>query len=181
MILAIDTAQMTYSVATSTGIFSSWQDITLSLLDQTHDIPPANLTGIIINVGPGRFSGIRSGIAFALGLARSLSIPLYAVSHTQLLAHKVHSPLPFTIVIDARRNQAYLQGFNANSPTSDIQLVDTSVALLQQDGYPVYGNIEGCNQINTDAEAMIQYFNQAAPAPTPLDTVEAIYIRNSVD
>ena len=181
MILAIDTAQMTYSVATSTGIFSSWQDITQTLLDQTHDIPPANLTGIIINVGPGRFSGIRSGIAFALGLARSLSIPLYAVSHTQLLAHKVNSQQPFTVAIDARKNQAYLQRFHASSPTSDIQLVGVSVALSGQEDLPVYGNIEGCSPINTDAQAMIQYFNQTAPTPTPLDMVEAIYIRHSVD
>ena len=60
MLLAIDTSQMTYSIAFSNREEIIWDDIHLTIYDQLKDIDLLDLEGIIINIGPGRFSGLGS-------------------------------------------------------------------------------------------------------------------------
>src|SRR5690554_215953 len=44
------------------------------------------LTGVVIGVGPGPFTGLRVGIAAAKGFATGLALPLYAVPSLDALA-----------------------------------------------------------------------------------------------
>jgi tRNA threonylcarbamoyladenosine biosynthesis protein TsaB len=70
----------------------------------------ANLDGIGVGVGPGSFIGVRTGIAFAKGLARALDRPL--VGLPSLLALALSPPaLPAgrgLAVVDARRGERYV-------------------------------------------------------------------------
>ncbi len=63
---------------------------------------------VAAGTGPGSFTGIRIGIASALGIAQSLSIPFAGVSGLDALAHEV-SFLDGRIaaVLDAHRSQVY--------------------------------------------------------------------------
>ncbi len=60
-------------------------------------------------VGPGSFTGLRVGVAFAKGLASALSIPAVGVGTLQALAAETTGLV--AAVIDARRDQVYLQVF----------------------------------------------------------------------
>lgn len=62
-----------------------------------------------VTVGPGSFTGLRVGLAFAKGLAAALDIPAIGVGSLEALAAP-HAGLVFA-AIDARRDQLYLQAF----------------------------------------------------------------------
>jgi tRNA threonylcarbamoyladenosine biosynthesis protein TsaB len=64
---------------------------------------------IAVTVGPGSFTGLRVGIAFAKGLAAALDLPTVGVGALEALAAEAQG-LAFAVV-DARRGQVYLQGF----------------------------------------------------------------------
>ena len=68
------------------------------------------LTRIGVTVGPGSFTGLRVGLAFAKGLSAALSIPCVGVSALEALAFG--RPGFVVAVIDARRDQVYVQMFN---------------------------------------------------------------------
>ena len=72
-------------------------------------LPFAALQRIGATVGPGSFTGLRVGIAFAKGLAAALTIPAAGVGTLEALAAEA-SGLVFAAV-DARRDQIYLQAF----------------------------------------------------------------------
>ena len=67
------------------------------------------LDRIGVTVGPGSFTGLRVGLAFAKGLSAALSIPAVGVGSLEALAK------PFSgrvlSVLDAKRGQVYLQAF----------------------------------------------------------------------
>lgn len=69
-----------------------------------------------VTVGPGSFTGLRVGLAFAKGLGSALSRPVVGVGTLQALAAGDERPGATVAVIDARREQAYLQAFEAGRP-----------------------------------------------------------------
>jgi tRNA threonylcarbamoyladenosine biosynthesis protein TsaB len=71
------------------------------------------LDRIAVTVGPGSFTGLRVGIAFAKGLALALDLPAVGIGTLEALAAEAgqdSAGLVFA-AIDARRGQLYLQAF----------------------------------------------------------------------
>jgi len=67
-----------------------------------------DLNLIAVGIGPGSFTGIRIGIATALGFAQSLSIPFAGISGLDALAHHYWFPDgAIGVVLDAHRSQVY--------------------------------------------------------------------------
>lgn len=65
------------------------------------------LDRIGVTVGPGSFTGLRVGLAFAQGLGAALGRPVIGLSSLDALAASV-APAPVTVaLIDARRGQVY--------------------------------------------------------------------------
>jgi tRNA threonylcarbamoyl adenosine modification protein YeaZ len=64
------------------------------------------LGGIAINIGPGSFTGLRSGISTARTLGQFLQIPVYAFNLFELYT-TTDSHVPTACLLDARKNQAY--------------------------------------------------------------------------
>jgi tRNA threonylcarbamoyladenosine biosynthesis protein TsaB len=68
-----------------------------------------------VTVGPGSFTGLRVGLAFAQGLGGALNIPVVGISTLAALARSVGPDTPggagTVAAIDARRGQVYLQTY----------------------------------------------------------------------
>lgn len=60
-----------------------------------------------VTVGPGSFTGLRVGLAFAQGLGTALARPVIGVSTLDALAASVDADEPVAALIDARRGQVY--------------------------------------------------------------------------
>jgi tRNA threonylcarbamoyladenosine biosynthesis protein TsaB len=69
----------------------------------------ADLDRIAVTVGPGSFTGLRVGLAFAKGLALALGKPCVGVGTLEALAEG--RPGFVCACVDARRGQVYLQAF----------------------------------------------------------------------
>ncbi|MCL2760667.1 MAG: tRNA (adenosine(37)-N6)-threonylcarbamoyltransferase complex dimerization subunit type 1 TsaB [Desulfuromonadales bacterium] len=71
-------------------------------------INPVNLDYIGVATGPGSFTGIRVGIAFAKGLSYSTGVPVAGFSSLELLAmNGVPSYIPICPMADARKKEVY--------------------------------------------------------------------------
>ena len=77
-------------------------------------LPFDRLQRIAATVGPGSFTGLRVGIAFAKGLSSALSIPAIGVGVLEALAGEAEGLV--AAVLDARREQVYLQIFDHGAP-----------------------------------------------------------------
>lgn len=92
------------------------------------------LDRIGVTVGPGSFTGLRVGLAFALGLGQALGRPVVGLSSLTGLAASVEGgPAgPVAAVIDARRGEVYLQTFldgEALEPPRALAIEAARVAL----------------------------------------------------
>lgn len=72
-------------------------------------VPFKALIRVGVTVGPGSFTGLRVGIAFAKGMASALSIPIVGVGTLEAMAFGRTGFV--AAAIDARRGQIYLQLF----------------------------------------------------------------------
>ncbi len=70
----------------------------------------ADVKRIGVTVGPGSFTGLRVGLAFAKGLATALSIPCVGVNTLESLAYGTSGFV--AAVLDARMEQVYIQVFS---------------------------------------------------------------------
>jgi tRNA threonylcarbamoyladenosine biosynthesis protein TsaB len=64
----------------------------------------SELTGIVVGTGPGRFTGMRLGLAAARGLALALDLPVAGVSTLDALAAGAPGAVP---VVDAGRREVF--------------------------------------------------------------------------
>jgi tRNA threonylcarbamoyladenosine biosynthesis protein TsaB len=73
-------------------------------------LAPRDLTRIVVGVGPGSFTGLRVGIASALGLGRAVGAPVVGRSSLDALAAGA-APLraDVTAMIDARRGELFVR------------------------------------------------------------------------
>ncbi|MFN3512407.1 MAG: tRNA (adenosine(37)-N6)-threonylcarbamoyltransferase complex dimerization subunit type 1 TsaB [Phenylobacterium sp.] len=69
----------------------------------------ADLDRIAVTVGPGSFTGLRVGLAFAKGLGAALGVPVVGIGSLEALAEPQSGVV--LAALDARRDQVYLQGF----------------------------------------------------------------------
>lgn len=67
-------------------------------------LTPVDLSGIVVGVGPGRYTSLRIGLASAAGMAAALEIPIAGVSTLEALAARAPGAVA---MIDARRRQVF--------------------------------------------------------------------------
>jgi tRNA threonylcarbamoyladenosine biosynthesis protein TsaB len=76
-------------------------------------LKPAALQRIAVTTGPGAFTGVRVGLAFAKGMALALKVPLLGFTSLECLvaqARAARAGAACAAVIDARRGELYAQG-----------------------------------------------------------------------
>lgn len=87
-----------------------------------------------VTVGPGSFTGLRVGLAFAQGLGAALGRPVVGISTLAALAWSAEERGATAAVIDARRGQVYIQTFLDGAATREPQALSLAdaVAMLTE-------------------------------------------------
>jgi len=87
---------------------------------------PADLDRIVVGVGPGGFTGLRIGLATALGLGQALGIPVTGASSLEGLALGLAEAAPpgavVVPVLDARRRELFAAVYRAGGGDALEQL-----------------------------------------------------------
>ncbi|NHT74518.1 tRNA (adenosine(37)-N6)-threonylcarbamoyltransferase complex dimerization subunit type 1 TsaB [Rhizobiaceae bacterium CRRU44] len=147
IVLAIDTAGTACNVA----LYDAARDATLStagadigrghaerlmgFIDEALEaagLEMDKVDRIAVTIGPGSFTGIRVGVATARGLGLALGRPVVGISVLQALATSVLATAPghpVLIVTDAKREEVYLQTFDAaGQPMAEAEALDVGAA-----------------------------------------------------
>ena len=85
-----------------------------SLLEEC-GLVPRDVERVVVDIGPGLFTGLRVGIATAIGLAEGLGCGLVGVTSLELLARGAFDEgVRGTLVaaVDGRRGEVFVQTFN---------------------------------------------------------------------
>lgn len=149
----------------------------------------ADLDRIGVTVGPGSFTGLRVGLAFAKGLATALSIPCVGVNTLESLAFGV--PGFAAAVIDARMSQVYLQvfadGVSLMAPDALglgeaaarlAELYSGGPATLVGSGAPLLAEaLPGAAVLTPAAPDPVAVARLAAARPVPSHSPRPLYLR----
>ena len=97
-------------------------------------VPAVDL--VAVTVGPGSFTGLRVGLAFAKGLALALDRPCVGIGTLAALAASVESAGVRVAAIDAGRGAIYLQIFENGHElcAPDVLPIETAAARLIETG-----------------------------------------------
>jgi tRNA threonylcarbamoyladenosine biosynthesis protein TsaB len=87
----------------------------------------ADLDKIVVTIGPGSFTGLRVGLAFAKGVQLATGAPLAAVGTLEALAASVEGAAAG--VIDARRGLVYVQAFEGGAAMDEPDIVPIGEAV----------------------------------------------------
>ncbi len=91
----------------------------------------AELGGIGVSIGPGSFTGLRVGVATAMGLARGGNVPVFPVPTLEVVAHGVPRPQGalVAVALTARRDEVYGAVYQAGGGDQPMTPVIHPVAL----------------------------------------------------
>lgn len=128
----------------------------------------ASLDRIGVTVGPGSFTGLRVGLAFAQGLGAALGRPVVGISTLAALAWSDEKRGATAAVIDARRGQVYIQTFVDGAATREpeaLSIADAGALLAQAGvGWRLVGS--GAALVQRDEEGLSGAAPSAADNPT---------------
>ena len=128
------------------------------------------LDRIGVTTGPGSFTGLRVGLAFAQGLGAALDRPVVGISTLDVLAASLDDATgAVAAVIDARRGQVYARLFRDGAPVSAAEAlsIETAVERLSTGGpWRLAGS--GAPVLLEQAPALGEAFPLLAPTPAAI-------------
>ena len=145
-VLAIDTSTSRSCVAIIDGtnvLYSGFRDgatahgPSLPALVQ-EALAVSDVDEVVVGIGPGPFTGLRVGIAFAQSFALAREIPVRGVCSLDAIAAQV-TDKDFIITVDARRKEVYwaryTHGVRVGEPAVDFP-ADVNGATIHADLFP---------------------------------------------
>lgn len=121
-----------------------------------------------VTVGPGSFTGLRVGLAFAQGLGAALDRPVVGISGLAALAASA-GPGPVAAVIDARRGQVYARFVENGVATGPDEALSLDLAAARIGGMPA-----GARLIGSGAALFAEAFRDLIAMPLAGPTPEAL-------
>jgi tRNA threonylcarbamoyl adenosine modification protein YeaZ len=144
--LAIDTSTSRTSVAIiedGSVLYSGFKDgatahgPSLPALVQ-EALAVSDVDEVVVGMGPGPFTGLRVGIAFAQSFAVAREIPVRGVCSLDAIAAQIHEE-DFIITVDARRKEVYwaryTHGVRVTDPAVNFP-ADVTGAVIHADLFP---------------------------------------------
>ena len=89
-----------------------------------HNISKDDLGSVIVNVGPGSYTGIRISLTIAKVTCLALGIPLYALSSLRALQKEFE---PSICLMNARSNRSYIGVYDEECILSDRVMINDEV------------------------------------------------------
>lgn len=131
----------------------------------------ADVERIAVTTGPGSFTGLRIGLSAARGLGLARKLPVLGIPSLFALSLGVASG-PVTVLLDARRGEAYFQAFSAPG------VVETQPMLLpiEEARSRVVPDVTLIESPFVDLSAMVRFAGFADPLLYP---PHAAYIRDA--
>ena len=168
------------------------------LLDAAR-LKPADLTGVIVSIGPGSYTGLRVGITAAKALAYATGCALVPVPTFLAIATRAPAEAPeLWVLADALQGQAYVQRFRRDglgfAPVDDLRIVPAAGHLPQAPadawfsgpGVAVHANLLAGRRLVPEAdreptvESLFAAGREIAPVTRPgLFALEPLYLRGS--
>ena len=183
LLLALDTTTLVCSVALGEEK-KLWAEYSLNI-QKTHSqrlmpliinlfedagVDKKEIDGIAVTRGPGSFTGIRIGMATALGLSQGLGIPIVGVMTLDALAWAgVSFPGLICPVLDARKDQAYFALYRGGRETpveveaADVNGLDELCTMLSQYREPVLFLGDGVEKFRSSLKDVVGSGYQEAP------------------
>lgn len=137
-LLAIDTAEWDCSVALwEDGRELSFQEKAFER-DQAAYLPQLvqdvvgqhSIDQILVNIGPGSFTGIRVGLAFVKGLSIGWKVPVKGMNGFSAIHACVKSAQDLLVLIEARRADVFAQRFVKNKPQTPQSLTRQQIESI---------------------------------------------------
>lgn len=135
---------------------------------------------VLVDVGPGSFTGIRVGIAAARGLGLGWSVPVHGYSSLPLIAAAAFAADPsrdrLAVVLEGGHGEVFMQPFAAEpfAATADLQSLPPAGATALLDGRRPVGNgvrfleVAGDDMLPDAAHAILLPPALAQLAPRPI-------------
>jgi tRNA threonylcarbamoyladenosine biosynthesis protein TsaB len=118
-------------------------------------------------VGPGSFTGLRTGLAAARGLALALGKPTFGVSSLEAVATAANPGRPVLVALESKRAELYVQLFDA-----DLHPTTEPMACLPQDIPALMPEGEAC--VAGDAAHRLRGIVRATFLDTPVGDAATI-------
>ncbi len=158
-----------------------------------------DLDRVVVDRGPGLFTGLRVGLATALGLGEGIGCAVVGVTSLELLAHGAHEGgTRGTLVccVDGRRGEIFVQNFRLDDEVTPLSVPTVAVARAvviewATNGAPVTFTGDGVERYARDFTAVPngRVETQSVPSITmalrlgaqrePVARVEPLYLREA--
>lgn len=134
----------------------------------------AALDRIGVTVGPGSFTGLRVGLAFAQGLGAALDRPVVGVSTLDALAASTAPIGLVAALIDARRGQVYARLFRDGAPVSTAEPLSLEAAAERLTAFRDQAPGEPLILIGSGAVLLAEGLAGATVLPLAAPTAQAL-------
>ncbi len=91
-------------------------------------LKPAGLTGVVVSIGPGSYTGLRVGITAAKALSYATGCALVPVPTFAAIANRA-AAADLWVIADALQGQAYLQRYRDGEPDGPLRIVTAAEVL----------------------------------------------------
>lgn len=145
--------------------YEAWQRqsevmvLELDKLLKEHKAEKSDISGIVVAIGPGSYTGVRISLTIAKVMAMALDIPLYPVSSLRIMKINSH---PTIAIINARGQRSYIGVYENEKIILDDQIMKNDVVLKyisEHPGYLVSGDAEHLHINSQKPHILKEMFN----------------------